>query len=65
MIYFVDVHLKGIFEHGKDFQWQRSEICPSSKTCKVHGHGCPQVFPRLFLLPIYQMLPFVSRLVGY
>ena len=45
MIHFVDVVLKDIFEHGRDYPWVRPDKCFKCGHYKVWGHG---FVPRLF-----------------
>ena len=42
MIQFVNVLLKTIFVHGRDFQWERPSRCPRCGHWMVWGHGYVQ-----------------------
>lgn len=58
MIYFVSVVLKDIFEQGKNYPWEKPEVCPECGHYKIWGHGFTtryfRGFPRCLYLKCYR-----------
>jgi len=58
MVIFSAVKLKELFKKGRDYPWQKPNICPCCNSCRLWGHGYAPAnfdgFIRPLLLKLYR-----------